>query len=330
MMNTRTTTSKENLTLDIMKMVCAIFVVVSHLPQILPTEEMDFYYNQWFFRFCVPFFFISSGYYFFRTKSKLRMLQRVFWLFALSYVLYIPIIWRTRENFGSIFSLIRWNLFFGHGHLWYLNAALQGMLALYLIEKIPPLQKLFQKFGLPLSVFLLFTGALLDEHYRVIGGGLISKAGDFLSAFGGPRNVIFMGFPLLALGGGLAQYETQLKKIPSVLLVAGWIVFRLLAFLECRYLLLRLGMDISCDLSFFGIWPAFFLFVLSFRIRMPITEYVGKQLRKLSEYVYVLHPLMTEVITGCLILPPIGLWVLTVLMFCIIYLLLEKQFVTGK
>ena len=63
---------------------------------------------------------------------------------------------------------------------------------------------------------------------------------------------------------------------------------------------------------------------------MPIPSAFAKLLRKLSEYVYVLHPLVAALIMRYLTLEPIPLWLATMAMCCAIYLLLEKQFVVKK
>ena len=63
-MPTQTIKQKENCTLDLLKFVASILVAASHLPGLFSSELAEFYYNGWFFRFCVPLFFASSGYYF--------------------------------------------------------------------------------------------------------------------------------------------------------------------------------------------------------------------------------------------------------------------------
>lgn len=324
------TDRKENKTLDVFKAICCMIVTTAHLPSICRDSVTDMYFNQWFLRFCVPFFFVCSGYFFYKANDKRKTIKRIAWLFALSYVLYLPPILEGAQNVGDVISKLRWNLVFGYEHLWYLSAALEGMILWYVLEIIPGIRVLFRKLGIGACVLLLLVGALLDEHYRLLDSSVLRAAGDFLSVFGGPRNVVFMGFPLLMFGGAMARYEEKIRKIPTWLLLVLWVGIRALAFWETRYLYEGLGLGFTNDLTFFGCWPALILFALSSRMTMPIPSAFAKLLRKLSEYVYVLHPLVAALIMRYLTLEPIPLWLATMAMCCVIYLLLEKQFVVKK
>lgn len=321
---------KENTTLDIFKMLACVMITATHLPSFFQTEMGTFYYNQWFFRFCVPFFFVCSGYFFHKAGDKRKTLKRIAWLYALSYLLYLPAILEGATDIHSVISKLRWNLIFGYEHLWYLNATLEGMLIWYVLEKIPLISKVFQKAGTWICVFLLMLGALLDEHYRLMDNGMLRAVGDFLANFGGPRNAVFMGFPLLVLGGAMARQEERIRKIPVLVLVAVWILFRVLAYWECTYLLEGLGTGLNNDLSFFGCWPALILFALSFRFQIPIPESVAKLLRRMAEYVYILHPMIAMLISKYITMEPLWLWIATILMCSALYILLEKQFAIKK
>lgn len=323
-MQTEIAVSQENKTLDVFKFIACSIIAASHLPSIFDSPVADFYFNQWFFRFAVPFFFVSSGYFFYKAKDKTKSIKRIAWLYALSYVLYLPAILEGAYDLHSIISKLRWNLVIGYEHLWYLSALLEGVLIWYLLEKIPAISRMFHKIGIPACVILLLAGALLDEHYRLIDNAMVQSIGNFLSVFGGPRNVVFMGFPLLMFGGAVARYEDRVRKIPTILLPIGWVVLRALAYWECTYLYEKLGAGITNDLTFFGCWPALILFVLSFRFRIPIPETLAKLLRKMSEYVYVLHPLIAALISKYIPLAPIPLWLATIAMCAGIYVLLEK------
>lgn len=320
----------ENKTLDLFKALACIWVTQTHLPTVFADPLGEMYYCQWFFRFCVPFFFVCSGYFFYRAKDKTRTLKRIAWLFVLSNVLYLPAMLAGAETLSDVISALRWNLVFGYEHLWYLSATLEGLLVWYVLEKIPVISGLFHKFGIPVSLLLLLAGSLLDEYYRLFDGGVIYSAGEFLSAFGGPRNVVFIGFPLLVLGGAMARYETVFRKTPTWLLPVMWLLFRALAFFECTWLFDRLGSEISLDLSFFGWVPALILLELSFRFRVPIPTGFAKLLRRMAEYVYILHPLVAMLITAYLPLPPMVLWIATIVLCSTLYLLLEKNFVLKR
>ena len=114
--------------IDIIKLSACVLIVGSHCTPLFENDSFNFYYNQWFFRFCVPFFFIAAGY-FFNTMSKskkLSYIRRVGVLYIGSTVLYLPIIVRST---GQMRSLI-----FGYHHLWYLCALTLALLIVYCAE----------------------------------------------------------------------------------------------------------------------------------------------------------------------------------------------------
>lgn len=318
---------QENTTLDLCKFIACLLVAAVHLPTMFSTERGEVFYNQWFFRFCVPLFFVSTGYYFQKAKNQRKSIGRVTLLFCLSYLLYLPLILEGVGSWQEAFSRLRWALVIGYEHLWYLSAALEGMLIWYFLRCIPSLRKLLEKVGTVASVLLLLLGALLDEHYKLSGNALLRTVGDFLSNFGGPRNVVFMGFPLLYLGGTVARQEEKIRKIPTWTLLLAWVLCRGLGCWECRYLYANLGAtNWDADLTFWGIWPGLILFCLTFRWHFPISETAAKWMRKLSEYVYVLHPLVGMFLGDHLLLSPWGQWTGTIAMCCLLTILLEKQF----
>lgn len=329
-MHTSVKTGKENKTLDLFKFAASILIAATHLPSVFPSAIAGVYFKQWYFRFCVPFFFVSTGFFFYKSRNKVQYLKRVFWLFALSYLLYLPQILAGVGSLADVISRLRWNLVVGYEHLWYLSALLEGLLIWFVLEKIPVVNGLFRKLGTVAGILLLLAGALLDEHYHLLNNPLLTAVGDFLLNFGGPRNVVFMGFPLLILGGAAARWEEKLQRIPLAVLVLAWVGLRLLAFWECGYLLRGIGSGIDTDLTFFGCWPALVLFLVSFRFQVPISESLAKMLRKLSEYVYIFHPLVAAQITGCYPMAPVPLLVSTIVICCVLYLLLEKQFTVKK
>jgi len=322
--------TQENKALDVLKALACILVTQTHLPTVFSSPLGEMYYCQWFFRFCVPFFFVSSGYFFHRARDKARTLKRILWLFALSNALYLPLILSGATDLSEMISRFRWNLVFGYEHLWYLSATVEGLILWYVLEKIPVISGIFRKIGIPACVLLLLTGAVLDEYYRLFEGGLLVAAGEFLSVFGGPRNVVFLGFPLLIMGSAMARYEETFRKIPTWLLLVLWVVLRALAFRECTWLYENLGEGISNDLTFFGWLPALVLFELSFRIRLPISDGFAKLLRRMAEYVYILHPMVAMLISGHLELSPMALWIATIVMCSALYLLLEKNIILKK
>lgn len=312
---------RENKALDVFKFLACVLVVGSHMPQLFVWGTLDLYYRQWLFRFCVPFFFLSSGYFFQKTEKKEKILRRIALLFAAGYVLYLPYILKTNPDSGLL-SRLAWNAVFGYEHLWYISATLEGMLVWYIAERLPLVSTLFRKLGLPAAVLLLFIGALTDEYYPLLDIGPVTALSKFLLNFGGPRNVVFFGFPMLMIGGALARQEDKLSRIPTWALTAGLLICWGVSFVECSVLLAKLGTEITNDITLFNFWPAIFLFLLSFRINVNISEAFAKTLRKMAEHVYILHWLAADMIGRYLYLMGIPRWILTMLLCSAVSLLL--------
>lgn len=317
---------QENTALDLCKFVSCLLIAAVHLPTMISTERGNVFFTQWFIRFCVPLFFVSTGYYFEQAKNQRKSIGRVTLLFCLSYLLYLPLILEGAGSLEEGFSQLRWALVFGYEHLWYLSAALEGMLIWYCLKQIPVFRKLLEKLGTVACILLLVLGAVLDEHYKLSGNALLRTVGDFLSNFGGPRNVIFMGFPLMYLGGTVARQMENIRKIPTWVLLLVWILIRGFGCWECSYLYANLGVNWDADLTFLGVWPGLILFCLTFRWHLPIPEIAAKWMRKLSEYVYVFHPLVGMFIGNHMALQPWAYWIVTIGMCCLLTILLEKQF----
>ncbi len=320
----------ENAALDVLKGIACALIASSHLPSFWNCEMIDAYYLGWFLRICVPLFFVCSGYFFFQSQHKERFLLRIALLYVLGYLLYLPLILQGAENMAEGISRLRWNLVIGYEHLWYLNATLFGFLIWYGLERILQLGRWLYPAGIPICVLLILMGGLLDEYYPLCAVPWVKNLGEFISRFGGPRNVVFMGLPLLLLGGGLARYDLAIRKIPTFALVLCYLVLRALALWEIHFLFGARGLAISCDITFFNCFPAVILMALALRIPVKIPWSVGKQLRTMTEYVYILHPLVGAYLVRTLALPPFWNWICTVVFCCCLTLLLEKQFLRKR
>lgn len=324
-------TKVENRTLDLLKGLCCAVIVSSHLPSFWTSEQVDNFYLSWFLRICVPVFFLSSGYYFFLSQDKPRQLRRIALLYGFGYLLYLPAILKGIPSFSEAISALRWNLVIGYEHLWYLNATLFGLVIWFFLDKLPAaFQKRLYPVGIPVCLLLLFWGAVLDEYYPLIPIPFVSAAGEFLSRFGGPRNVVFLGFPLLFLGGSLAKYRQFGDKVPTVWLAVFYLVFRAAAFGECWFLLDRRGGGISTDITFFNWVPALVLVLLTFRFPVGISAGLARRLRAMIVYVYILHPLVGAYLSQIGPIPPVFLWIATMLFCAGVYLFLEALFSKKK
>ena len=264
---------------------------------LLPNEIFNLVYGQWFFRFCVPVFFISSGYFFegMKDRSKIFYIKRILYLYFISEILYSPFI--IKEYFeGSIsaFWIIK-VVILGYGHLWYLAALLYSLVIWQIIRKI----KLKLKNGTLtfLVTVLLFIGAFFDEYYRFMNNPTIYSIGKVIDKMGSTRSAVFMGLPLALIGRSIylhKGYHTLSKRY----LWVGIAISSALSLLEFEIIVSHnsIGYIPTCDLTFFNWVPAVFLFIIGLNTTNNISKEKLRTLRKTDDGVYIIHPFIRNVI----------------------------------
>lgn len=279
--------------LDVLKCFCTILIVGSHSLPLFSNEFVNILYSEWFFRFCVPLFFISSGYFFSKMNNdeKIRYLKRILSLYLISTLLYLPFILRIYLLRGAdIFELLKYFLF-GYGHLWYLSALFIGLLFWNLLRKIQFIREVHDNIVIAISFILLFLGAFFDEYYHLFDGGFIMKIGLFIDNICSTRSALFMGLPLLLLGRFIQKNQNQLN-LNKKNLVLFFILSTILSLIEFLYIFNKVpyGYSLTCDLTFFNWIPALVLFIIAIRYTpFKINKAKSRMIRKLSDFVYIIH-----------------------------------------
>lgn len=118
--------------LDLIKVVACVLIVGSHCLPLFKNDGLNYYYGQWFFRFCVPLFFVSTGYFFAKMEvaRKKAYIKRIVLLYLGASLLYFPL------YFNGGIVLIMSNLIFGFHHLWYLSALAMGLIIVTIAQKV--------------------------------------------------------------------------------------------------------------------------------------------------------------------------------------------------
>lgn len=281
--------AKENKMLDVLKLISTLLVLGSHCLPLSRNDFINFYYGQWFFRFCVPLFLISAGYFFgsFREERKTAYIKRIGALYLISSLLYFPM-YADLGVVGIIYKLA-----FGYYHLWYLSALLMALIIWFILEKIPLINWCFRKFYLLGAAGLLLIGAFYDEYQYVFQNlsnvSLIKQFGIQLEYLGGPRHALFFSLPMLLIGRFLYEKRDRIRLSKSVCMVLIGVSFAL-ALGECMLLRHLVGPEITCDITLFNFYPAIFLIMLSFVWQPGILDKVRtKTLRKSADIVYISH-----------------------------------------
>lgn len=200
---------------DYMKIIMALLVVAIHT--LAPASLSLFILTQGVARVAVPFFFISSGY-FFATKAEqkefTKTLSRLLILYIAWSLIYSPYIvksiYQSSDSIPEVVYNSAYLLFKGWRHLWFMPALILGITVYHLLRN--------NRFVLPLALALYICGlivqnALAESEYSVLLY----------------RNFLFFAFPLVTLGAMLRK--TEQKKLSGVLLSAATaIAFLMLLF----------------------------------------------------------------------------------------------------
>ena len=299
-----------NSTLDLLKCIATILIIGSHCLPIFNNRYLDFFYGQYFFRFCVPIFFLSSGYFFnkMNKENKLKYLKRIAILYILSTVIYFPlIIYESNTVYNIIYYLI-----FGYSHLWYLSSLLYGLLLFYFLNKY----KLFN--NLYIVIILLLFSAFFGEYYLLLNSKILIFFNKLISYIGTTRNALFFCYPLLVIGSKI-NINSKQKIFNSYALL---ILFTIISFLECFFLFYMLGDKLHLDVTLFNLIPPIIMFVISLKICIKIKKKTAIKIRKICDYTYIIHIYIIFLVSNMLNIKFFNAFVIsTILSFLISYLI---------
>lgn len=281
--------------IDIFKFIFSICIIAIHTGLLYDTNPtINWYLTHMILRLAVPFFFITSGFFYGRkllkskskiddtTKSYIKRLlyPMIFWL-----LISLPFtILNTYD--GNIIStflhIIQKILFYPWGALWYVLA---------LIIAVMILSKFYKndKFYFPLLIgFLLYTFALIANSYYfvIIDRLLIKKIVDlYIKIFISSRNGIFVGIFYVSLGVILSKLQKEKKLLTKKENIIGLIITYFAYIIEIYIVNHKPILD---DSSLFIFLPIFIFLLVSFLIQLNNNkEY--KNLRDYSIGFYLMH-----------------------------------------
>jgi surface polysaccharide O-acyltransferase-like enzyme len=255
-------------------------------------------------RNAVPVFFMITGYYYSYTKERKAERKQLFKLFRLVIVASLLFFawdlvncWIANEPISSIFDwinnkkLIQNIVFFNFapfaGHLWYVNATIYVLLVVFLFEKFWPRQKLY-----PLIPLLILGNLILGTYAPVLLGQSIKNLVT--------RNFLFIGLPFFLIGDLIYTRQIKVKATTAMILS---LLFGLVATVE-GVLLNAFEINGPGEYYFGNTFSAVFAFLFTLQYtpksNTPYHQalyYIGA---KLSTNIYILHPMVIEVL-GCAI-----------------------------
>lgn len=148
-----------------------------------------------------------------------------------------------------------------------------------------------------ISILLLLLGAYFNTYYYLIGAHsrIIQVIISALLLGGGTRHWLFFGLPLIMLGYCINnKYIINKKTINNFRYYVILVVSSICSFIE-SYLLMKIrGTSIHLDITLFNWIPALAIVMLIVNvkhsiIKLPITGFNWKILRKTCDICYIVH-----------------------------------------
>lgn len=321
--------------IDIMKFVCAIFVIAIH-SGIVKYESGT---TQWYIinvllRLAVPFFFIASGFLFGKkylyNKEKLKensikQVKRLIKPYIFWVIIIIPyIIYANKLLKGnlivSILKLFRLIIFNGY-HMWFILALIVAICMEYMF-----LKKNKVKLAVFFSVILYSIALLGNSYYFLIEGTLIQNFIDvIIKIFTMVRNGIFVGFPLFTIGICVALHEKEIYKISNKKVYLFLLIFIITQILEASFIR---GKNYKEDHSLFIsiIFIATLLLIICIKTKNIRFKKINTVLlRNLSTGIYYMHFPIIKYMS--LLIPSIGyieIFLITTIITIIINIILLR------
>ncbi len=265
-----------NLSIDVLKIILAFFVVFLHMNFLKETYPvLSYILVNGLFRIAVPVFLVITGFYFFHIDSAKKLkkwLFRTFLLYAIWMLIYVSY-WKDNEQ-------IWLTIIFGYHHLWYLIGTFFSGFLLYFLRNQS------SRLLLTLAIFLFLFGYVVQVsgnlHY------LNTESDSLLNDYLLYRNFLFVCFPFLTIGFLINKHRIDIStyKNSSLLVILSILGVIAEAFFNYKYISSE-----STDILFSLIFASPLLFLYCQKIYIKTTS---KVLASLSTAIYVVHPLIMK------------------------------------
>ncbi|MBP7564085.1 MAG: acyltransferase family protein [Candidatus Cloacimonetes bacterium] len=284
-------------TIDFLKLIGSILVICIHThPLINLSETLDFWHINMLCRIAVPFFFISSGYFFYKkihnyghqTIILKKYLYRIIRLYLFWSMIYFPFyVGFSHINLNSIRMFIMG--FFLNGtfyHLWFFPALISSVLLVYFLSIRYSLKTIIISFSI-----IYIIGLFGDSYYHLSEYFGIKSLIDFYrSFFVYTRNGFFFGVLYVSIGAYISTINP--KTFNSKLFSTG-IIFCSVFYISEVYCVktFQLASDYNMYLFLFPLSSLIFIKALNSNI---FKLYNTSRFRDYSTLIYVFHPLPIE------------------------------------
>ena len=284
--------NKEKKAIDIAKFLCAILVVAIHTHPLVYGTTADYYFNC-FYRIAVPFFFVTTSYFFYTGGGKIsKYVRRLLILYACWFCIELPFTIKVHfidEDGGLVINSLKFlhGLLIGNSFFasWFLTASMEGMLILYLFKN-----KKHCLFFVGASCFVL--GLIWCLWYGLVRNTCVESYYNYFGLAFLPAGSFIIAIPYLIIGKLLAE-----GKIPNIPYLA-YILFIVLVVAELY--VCRNSYNKPFDDVYLSLIPlSIILFQVASKIQISDTSYITsicRFLRNSSILIYLLHPVFVYLI----------------------------------
>lgn len=256
-----------NLTLDILKIVLAFFVVGLHGSFLLDINpEIGYVLKQGVFRSAVPIFLIISGYYFHKMNSvekELKFIGRLFFLYLIWFIIYIPFFYQKFD------APLCFNGFFnGNHHLWYIIHAVYALFILSLLKRCNARTQIT-------IIALCAVIGLILQYNNSYDFFQVKELKDIVIY----RSSLFFCLPFIYIGFAIHQF--QIKAVHPSWIIVGLILVCVESYLN------EIGAKGSFDIliSLYFFCPVVFLWAIHSKKKTDL-----KFISQISVAIYLVHP----------------------------------------
>lgn len=286
--------SKRYAGIDYFRFFAALLIVAIHTSPLSDYSSIaDFIFTGIIARIAVPFFFITSGFflisrYAYNNEKLISFIKKTALIYGLAIIIYLPInIYNKYFYMDNLLPNIIKDIAFDGTlyHLWYLPASVIGaVIAWYSVKKLG-----YTKAFL-ISAALYLIGLFGDSYYGISKNipvlnefyNLIFQITDYT------RNGIFFAPVFFVMGGFIADNRIRLKFKKCIL-----------GFVFCFALMIAEGMILHTfnlqrhDSMYIFLLPSIYFL---FNILLGIKGKTNIDLRTISLYIYIIHPMMIVIV----------------------------------
>lgn len=314
--------------IDLLKFIFSFFIIIIHTNAFCDVNEVaDYAFGNIITRIAVPFFFVSSGFFFAKsfeynkqkkvagTKTNFKRLRKIEWRIILLYAVwsFIYLFIALPVNYGGwsiknivdyfITSVVRCSYY----HLWYVYVLVFAYPILYFL-----MRHLNPKIVAVICISLYVAGVFVNSYSYLLPlpafTSFFEKIND-VTGYYLVSNILFRALPLMWLGIYTAKHRKKPNKF--ICLVAAVVTFGLF-FAENILLNKFTNGKAAGHYLIFTALCVYFIFLCAIQFKKSVNRENGIRFRKISTLIYCLH-VMIQLLFSNYLIPDVNSFVLFLL-----------------